>query len=314
MSKIRDLIERAVQFTTDGKHLSPTGSTTPTLEAGIYKVGTDMSGRAWFTKHDLVTDELYRFEDERHQLVLEEIEQFWKLESKFKNLGFTHKRGMLLHGKPGSGKSALLKLVMEDITKAGDIVLLARDLHSLRSVLGQMREIEPDRKCVVVMEDVDELIRYGEHALLELFDGDDQVDKVLYLGTTNYPERLPNRVRRAGRFDRSMEIPFPPKAGRLAYLEKKIGLFEKEDPAVVDDIAEATDGFSFAQLKEFLVSTYIYGYDPEVTITRLQSAIMSESKVTDLISTDVKMFQLTAEQKASLRRMAERIKTAEHRI
>jgi len=290
-TKAKDLLENLTQYRDHGNVQIPTTLTKATLDAGIYKISTTMQGEAIFQKHDLVTDELLRFADERHDLVLGEVHNFWNLREKFKNLGFTHKRGILMHGLPGSGKSCLMKLIMNDIVEKGDVVLIGRSPHELRSCLDQFRKVEPTRRAVVMLEDIDEMARYGEHTLLELFDGDDQVDGILFMGTTNYLERLAPRMKRAGRFDRTIEIPHPPKAGRIAYLEKKIGLHEKEDPTVIDDIAEATEGFSFGQLREFLVSVYVYGYDPEETIERLASAKLMESKSKTKITEELKSKQ-----------------------
>jgi len=320
-TKAGQLLESLVQYRDHGDVKIPTSSTKAVLDAGIYKMSTTMQGEAVFQKHNLVTDELLRFEDDRHTLVLKEVADFWDLREKFKALGFTHKRGLLMHGAPGSGKSCLMKLVMNDIVERGDVVLIGRSPHDLRTCLDQFRKVEPNRRAVVMLEDVDEMARYGEHTLLELFDGDDQIDGVLFMGTTNYLERLAPRMKRAGRFDRTIEIPHPPKAGRLAYLEKKIGLCEAEDPTVLDDIAEATDGFSFGQLREFLVSVYVYGYDPEETINRLSSANLQESasstspaneeiKLYEGGQTDAKIIEsvakagMTGAQKESVKRVA----------
>jgi SpoVK/Ycf46/Vps4 family AAA+-type ATPase len=278
-SKAGQLLESLTQYRDHGDVKIPTTRTNTILEAGIYKLSTTMQGEAVFSRHNLVTDKLLRFQDERQDLILAEVAAFWDLRERFKALGLTHKRGMMLHGPQGSGKSCILKLVMNDIVERGDVVFIARRAGDLRVCLDQFRKVEPERRAVVVLEDVDEMARYDEHTLLEMLDGDDQVDGVLFLGTTNYLHHMKPRFLREGRFDRKLYVPFPPLAGRVAYLQQMIGLHEKEDPEVVQDIAEATDGFSFGQLREFLVSVYVYGYDPEETIERIANAPVPESLV-----------------------------------
>src|SRR5690606_34685163 len=113
-------------------------------------------------------------EDKRQTLVLQEVRDFWSRKEAYNKLGFSHKRGILLEGPPGSGKSCILKMVMEDIIAEGDIVLKGRSANTLNAGLKAFRQIEPDRKVVVIMEDVDEMVAYGEHTLLQMFDGDDQ--------------------------------------------------------------------------------------------------------------------------------------------
>jgi hypothetical protein len=317
MNKISKILETLTQYRDQGDVKVPTTRTQATLGPGIYKIAVNpMTGEAVFTNHNLVTDELLKFEDSRHQLVLSEVHKFWGLREKLKFLGFTHKRGILLHGKPGSGKSCLLKLVMNDIVEKGDVVMLAKSPNAVVTCLDQFRKVEPTRRVVVILEDIDEMVRYDEHSLLELFDGDSQVDGVLYLGTTNYLDRLPPRMKRAGRFDRTIEIPFPPREGRIAYLQKKIGLHEKEDPQVIEDIADATDGLSFGQLREFLISVYVYGYDPSETISRLTDPRLTESTAPSVelaksFAVDPNpddLAPMTEIQKASVKAFADRVR------
>jgi ABC-type glutathione transport system ATPase component len=156
------------------------------LEAGVYKLKSDFSG-IFYEVHEINTDELLRFKDERYEEVLNEINDFWTKErkDKFKNMGFTHKRGIILFGEAGVGKSCLMKLVMEQMIEQGDIVFLADSdsIYRLKEGIRQFKEIEPDRNCIVILEDIDEAMKYGEKAFLNLFDGDDQIDGVLYLAT-----------------------------------------------------------------------------------------------------------------------------------
>src|SRR6266852_1924275 len=98
---------------------SATRSTVPTLEAGIYDIKDTMRGLEYH-KHDINTDEILRFEDSRYNQIINEIDNFWSLEENFKEMGFTHKRGVLLFGAPGQGKSCLLKMVIESMVNRGD--------------------------------------------------------------------------------------------------------------------------------------------------------------------------------------------------
>lgn len=239
------------------------------LAPGIYTPSVSYSGEKILSIHECATDELIRFKDERHELVLSEIDNFWKSENKYKEAGFTHKRGVLLSGAPGTGKSCIIKLVMEDTVKKGDVVFVTRSVGSTVACLKAFREIEPKRKVLCVMEDLDELIRYDEHSILELFDGDNQMDHVLALATTNYPERLPARILRPGRFDRKLEIGLIPEAGRRAYFQKKLG--EKESFVKdIDTFTKLTKDFSFAQMREFLVATYCLGHNPVEAANRVR--------------------------------------------
>ena len=188
---------------------------------------------------------------------------------------------MLLYGTPGTGKTCVLKLVMEDVTKNGDVIFLAKSAGIVNKAMEEFREVEPDRKVLVVLEDIDEMVKYDERSLLELLDGPEQKDKVLYLATTNYIDRLPPRMLRPGRFDRKLEIGVPPKEGRFAYLSNKLS--EKESNEVIDELVKETNGFSFGQLREFLVATYCLKQNRNEVITRIRANIepVTEKMVED---------------------------------
>lgn len=259
------------KYMVSGNSFKPVGEvvTEKTIPSGVYKIVRDISG-ILFEIHDVNTDEILRFEDVRYNKILKEIDNFWNLKEDFKKYGFSHKRGVLLYGDPGSGKSALLKLAMEDAVNSGHVVLItSKDPHSLVEGLKSLREVESERKILVIMEDIDEIIRYNEHAILELFDGDSQMDNVLFLATTNYIDRLPPRILRASRFDRKIQIGNPPADGRYAYLRTK--LKEHVDGEKIHDLVEKTKGFTFAQLKEFVVSCFCLKNDEDEVVERIKN-------------------------------------------
>ena len=241
--------------------------TRPLLDAGVYQVSLDMKGEAIFERKAIRSDEILRFPDSRYNAITTEIDRFWSLAENFKDLGLAHKRGVLLWGLPGCGKTCLIKQVVEDCVNDGHVVFYAKSLHGLAEVLQQYRDVEPTRQVLVVLEDVDEMVQYNERAFLELFDGDDQVSGVLYLATTNYKERLPARVMRSGRLDVKVEVKNPPREGRLAYFRHKLPKLSEEE---IDRIADLTEDFSFGQLREFIVAAYALKQNPKEAISRIR--------------------------------------------
>jgi hypothetical protein len=247
----------------------------PTVEVikpGVYVMGADMGG-VFYEKHKYATDELLRFEDSRYESLLNEIESFYEMEGDFKQFGFSHSHAICLTGTPGTGKSCIIKIAEEGLVKEGHPVFLAKDMWSLVEGLKLFREVEPDRKAFVVLEDLDTLIEYKstENKLLELLDGDSQVNGIMYIATTNYPERIPDRIKRIGRFSEMLEIDFPPEEGRRAYLQHKLGTHESEDE--IERIVKATEGLGFNHLKNYILSVYVFKKRKDETILRLKNTI-----------------------------------------
>jgi ATP-dependent 26S proteasome regulatory subunit len=99
--------------------------------------------------------------------------------------------------------------------------------------------------------------------VLNFLDGVDQVDKVLFLATTNYPERLSARILdRPSRLDRRHKIDYPDPEARRMYLRHLIGGEMREDRRInLDRWLQDTDQFSLAHLKELFVAVVALGDD-----------------------------------------------------
>ena len=257
------------QYIRDGNIFRPAGPIrlVEKLQPYAYNIISDMSGLR-FVKVKPRTDELYRFKSSVMEAVLSEINHFWGLKPNFDKLGLIHHRGLMVYGPPGSGKSALMQQVAENMIARGDVIFFSRGIGSLEDGLKAFREVEPDRKVVVVLEDMDEYIQYSERDMLQLFDGENTVDNVLYCATTNYIDKFPPRLLRPGRFDKKVHLGMPPVEGRLIYLQKKLGTVET--PERIQELAEQTDGFSFGHLRELVISGYAFKDPIEQVITRLR--------------------------------------------
>ena len=123
--------------------------------------------------------------------------------------------------------------------------------------------------------DIDAIIKAlgkdGESELLTLLDGENQIDHVLNIATTNYPEILDKRITsRPRRFDRFVRIEVPSAEIRRAYLMEKL---KDADARDVDEWVEATEGFSFACLAECIISVQCLGNSFESTIERLKKML-----------------------------------------
>lgn len=251
----------------DNKFL-PTGESVKTLAAGAYKPEVDNRDRLVLTKINLITDELIRLPDTASSKVLESIQSFWLKKESFAENKQIFKRGVLLWGPPGSGKTVTVMLLIEDIIARNGIVVVCQHPELTIKALDEIRKIEKDRCIICVMEDIDEMIeKYGETHILSLLDGESQIDNVVHLATTNYPQNLdPRLINRPSRFDEVIKIDMPSVAARRSYLQSKI----KDNDAELEKWITDTEKFSIAHMRELFVAVKCLGRDYDETIGRLK--------------------------------------------
>ncbi|TFK22343.1 P-loop containing nucleoside triphosphate hydrolase protein [Coprinopsis marcescibilis] len=187
-----------------------------------------------------------------------DINGFFDSEKIYKDLGIPWKRGLIMYGPPGNGKTISIKAIMKTCIEKGYNPLYEA---AMREVFALARKNAP---CLVVLEDLDSLINDGNRSFfLNELDGLQGNDGLLLIGTTNHFDRLdPGLSSRPSRFDRKYLFDDPDLDERKLYViywQKKLeGNPDVDFPdKLVDDIAKLTDRFSFAYLKEAFVSTLV---------------------------------------------------------
>lgn len=247
----------------------PSGPRREKLPSGIYVANADPLG-PYFMRTKVVTDNLIELDDAATTRVLSSLRKFWKSREQYVKRGVLYKRGLLLWGPAGSGKTATLGLLMQELLGRDGLVFLCQAPGLLSQMLALLRRIEPDRNLIVVLEDIDELVaRYGEHDLLALLDGETQIDNVVNIATTNYPERLGARiVNRPSRFDERILVDMPNAAAREKYL-RHITQHEQLPEDMLQQWVEKTSGFSVAHLRELVVAVFCLEQPFEEVLERL---------------------------------------------
>jgi hypothetical protein len=247
----------------------PVGECLHLLPSGLYDYNITTQGIV-FNKKQINTDTLINFPDSVSENVLQEIDRFWLAGDAFSKYGFLQRRGYILYGGQGGGKSCIVQQIIEGIVKKNGLAFIGNNNpETFGHVLHTLRIIEPTRPIVCIFEDIDAIVQhYGEASLLSLLDGEIQVSNVLNIATTNYPERLdPRIVARPRRFDRIIKINMPEARIRKIYLEHKlIGATSEE----IDLWTEATDNFSFAALADLVISVKCLGNNFEDTVATLK--------------------------------------------
>jgi len=268
---LEDAAERAMGYCQwavgqDGCYL-PTFTSTPKVPPGVYEIHHNQQGFFLQKQKTVLGDNLLELPIEEMQEIMLDLSNFWKMEEIFKKYKMVHKRGILLHGPPGNGKSYLMQNLINKIIGMGGIVFSLNGesaVSNFASFAQQFRQIEPNRPLIVIIEDIDNIVSAGQgllSALLNILDGVNQIENVVYLATTNYPERLQDRIsNRPSRFDRVYEIPVPNAKVREFFIRHKL---HADDIKVIDmkKWVKDTEGLSLSHIKELIVSTMILGKD-----------------------------------------------------
>jgi len=243
---------------------------------GFYEVGQDNQIGFYLQRKKITIDELYHLPSDELQDMIEDIEKFWDRKEKYKEYNFVHKRGILLYGDPGNGKSGIIQLCTKYLIEEmqGIVINLSNgdQIDWYQHLIGPLREIEPDTPLIVILEDIDGIAGEGHWStsmLLNLLDGIKQIDNVVYLATTNYPEKLEERItNRPSRFDRRYEVEMPSDKVREAYIKNK--LTPEELLSIdLDEWIEKTKGLSLAHMRELVISVCAMGNTFADTMDRL---------------------------------------------
>lgn len=270
LAQIEDKVVQPTQWLTVGTDTyKAMPFTRPFLSPGVYTVSRDNNdNQPIFIKKPMHSDETIIIKDSFAASVIKECRQFWGLAPVFKENGFLHRRGYLLYGPQGTGKSSIVREMVEDVIARGGVVLLCGNPAFFSPALKTLRQVEPNRPVICVFEDIDAIIgKYGEDEILAILDGTNQVDHVINVATTNYPERLDKRIiSRPRRFDRVHKVLAPNEATRTAYLKAKLPKGYN-----LAKWTKATKDLSFAALAEAIVSVICLGNDFDETINILRN-------------------------------------------
>ena len=207
-------------------------------------------------------------DEEKEELV--EIVEFLKKPEKFTKMGAKIPKGVLLYGKPGTGKTLIAKAIAGEadvpfISMSGsEFIEMFAGLGAsrVRKLFEKARKLAP---CIVFIDEIDAIgSRRSSNSgaetennqtlnqLLVEMDGFSSEETIIVLAATNRPEMLDKALLRPGRFDRQITIPTPDLKGRLEILK-----IHAEDKRMAEDvnlesIAEDTAGLTGAELANIL--------------------------------------------------------------
>ncbi|NEP53672.1 MAG: ATP-binding protein, partial [Moorea sp. SIO3C2] len=191
----------------------------------------------------------------------EDAQRFFESRDMYAEYNVPWKRGLLFIGPPGNGKTHMVKALINSL---GHPCLYIKsfktrqstDTDNMRLAFNRVREAAP---CIVVIEDLDALVDDENRSFfLNELDGFALNDGVLMIASTNHPERLDIAIlERPSRFDRKYHFDPPEVNDRATYLRlwnQKLRAAMQLSDEHINEIAEKSDNFSYAYLKELLLA------------------------------------------------------------
>ena len=196
--------------------------------------------------------------------IQDDFEQFLASAELYEQYQIPWKRGAILIGPPGNGKTHTVKALINELEKPCLYVRSFKAQYGteqdhMSEVFQRARMTPP---CLIVLEDLDSMIDDQNRSfLLNELDGFNSNNGVVVIATTNHPERLdPAILDRPSRFDRKYYFQLPAEAERLAYIAKWNERLQPElrvSKGGAERVVNKTEGFSFAYLKELCVTSIV---------------------------------------------------------
>lgn len=230
--------------------------------------------------------------DEMKETIRSDFNDFLKSESRYQGLGIAWRRGALFVGPPGNGKTHCVRAMVKELNIPS---LYVQSLSHSHYTAEQMWQIVFERArglrpCVLILEDLDSLVDDQNRSFfLNQLDGFEQNHGLIVLATTNHPERIDSAIiDRPSRFDRKYHFNLPILEERCSFLAIWQQRLAAEVDWKADQVKSAgaiTEGFSFAYLKELVISSIMkWVHEPASSFSdtmKEQAEILQSQMTTD---------------------------------
>lgn len=206
--------------------------------------------------------------EEELRLVREHVEFPLRFPDVYRETGVDPARGVILFGPPGNGKTLMIQAISNEVDASFHYINGPGIISSNYGESEQkLREIFEDARSslpsIVFIDEMDAITPKREDTgtladlrlvtqLMELMDGLETTEGVMIVGTTNRINSIEPALRRPGRFDREVYIGPPGEEARREILDihTRGMLIDDDIPRYLDGLAERTQGYSGADLKE----------------------------------------------------------------
>jgi len=180
---------------------------------------------------------------------LSDLVHYLKNPDKFREMGVKLPKGVLLEGRPGTGKTLMARALAGEAKvpflstngSSFDQIFVGVGVMRIKNLFNRAKELAP---CIIFIDEIDAVgssrsaLSVTPHssdslnALLVEMDGFEENNGVIVVAATNMAERLDPALVRAGRFDRNIKVELPDKKTRKQIIN--LYLKSRGDESVVD--------------------------------------------------------------------------------
>ncbi len=258
----------------------PVNNTFSKLDKGRYSINFSNDLGMYFRKEIVELNKLYRLPNEATDIIMNDISKFWTLEEIYKAYQRVFRRNYLIYSAPGTGKTSLIHLMCEElIEKYNGLVFslnTGSEIESFPEAVKRIRKIEPDRKIIGIIEDIDTFVEQSSSLntlILNILDGNLKLGGLVMIATTNHIEYLESRyTNRPSRFDIVQEFPLPNDDSRRMFIEKTV-LPKDLEKIDLECWVKRTKGFTIDHINELILLYFVFGHDEEESFERIEKMV-----------------------------------------
>lgn len=244
---------------------------------GIYELKINKSNSYCVSNLELKFVESPIFDDEILIKLNKDIDSFYNNKKFYEDKNLPRKRGIIIHGPHGNGKTTAIKHILSKYPDSYRIIIDCKLFnYDLNDYLSNI--FPEDENKIIIFEDVESIsegddISYSKRSsFLNFIDGAKTLNNTLFIATTNYPELVDIAlIDRPSRFDKVYKISLPNDDCREKFLLKYFP--DLKDDIKLKEFVSKTKGFSGAYFKELFILVGIQDCSIEEAIDDISKQI-----------------------------------------
>jgi len=246
------------------------GKNVKKLECGQYDVAANGMRGFNYTKIEIQENNILSLADNMENDVSDDIEYFMNNKSIYDKHKLTYKRGILLYGSPGNGKTTLIRSLMKKYKNIYSFIIDPETTVGV-NLINSLTYVASDSMKILILEDIDRYNDFAKSALLNTLDGAIKIDNFYIIATCNDLTKVDKALlNRPSRFDKIYVIEDPNTKQR----EELLSFYFKNLSAdKLKECVNLSKGFNCAYFKEIFICSKIHKSSPVEAVKYIQKRL-----------------------------------------